>query len=442
VDTQNTELIAPHLLWRDAAFRAGESLLIAEGIIAAIGPREALEPQAASVVELPGHALIPGGVNAHNHSFQSLVRGFGDDLPFFEWRDNGIYRYSLGLDEEGVYTGALLAFGEMLRYGVTSVVDFFYLHAESNARDRAVMRAAEDLGIRLVLARCLYDWDVAPAVYRESVADASARCRELAAEARERDAGRHLVTVHPAPHSPHAASPAMILAGHALAHELDTPFHIHVAEGRYEVEMIQGRHGLTPIAWLDALGVLDERAILVHCCWATPDEIALMGRRRASLAYNPASNMFLGDGITDIPAMLQAGVNVALGTDGGCSNNRTSLFDEMRTCALLQKVRALDGAAISAEQVFAMGTSGGATALRLPIGAIAAGRRADLVALDLRDISLHPTNRLLKQIVYSMDPRAVSHVWVDGRLVYADGDLARLPLAEITGRVRALTRDW
>jgi 5-methylthioadenosine/S-adenosylhomocysteine deaminase len=341
-----------------------------------------------------------------------------------------------------VYTGALLAFGEMLRYGVTTVVDFFYLHAQSNERDRAVIRAARDLGLRIVLARCMYDWASAPAIYQEGVADAVARTRELFDEARELAQGRWLVSVHPAPHSPHAASPAMIQAGHALAHELDTPFHIHVAEGRYEVELISKHYGLTPIAWLDSLGALDERAILVHCCWATPPEIALMGRQGAALAYNPASNMFLGDGITDIPAMLAAGVKVALGTDGGCSNNRTSVFDEMRTCALLQKVRALDGAALTAEQTIAMATTTAGQVLRLPVGTIAPGQRADLVALDTRDVSLHPTNRLAKQIVYAMDPRAISHVWVDGELVCSNGSLVRVPLEEITGRVARLTRDW
>lgn len=437
-----TEIIAPGLLWRDGAFHSGEAVAIANGTITAVAPLTNLDSAGTPITRLPDHALLPGTVNAHNHSFQSLVRGFGDDLPFFQWRDEGIYRYSLGLDAEGVYVGALLAFGEMLRYGVTTVVDFFYLHAQSNERDRAVMRAAEDLGIRLVLARCLYDWETAPPIYQETVADARQRTIELAAEARQRDQGRHMLSVHPAPHSPHAASPAMILAGHELAQQLDSPFHIHVSEGRYEVEMIQQRHGHTPIAWLDSLGVLDERAILVHCCWATPEEIGLMGKRGASLAYNPASNMFLGDGVTNIPAMLRAGVRVALGTDGGCSNNRTSIFDEMRTCALLQKLHALDGAALSAEQVLAMGTTNGAAALRLPVGGIVPGLRADLVALDTSDISLHPTNRLAKQIVYAMDPRCVSHVWVDGALVYTDGDLTGVPLAEVTGRVRRLTASW
>ena len=439
------EIISPDLLWFDDRFVPDLSLLIDNGIIQHIdSPAKLLaaSPQAQEI-RLAGQAIVPGTINAHNHSFQSLVRGFGDDLPFFQWRDNGIYRYSLSLDEEGVYTGAILAFGEMLRYGVTTVVDFFYLHHESNDYDLTVMRAAQDVGIRLVLARCLYNWETGPKPYRESLEDAVARTRDLARLARERDVGQGMATVQPAPHSPHAASPEMIVAGHALAQELDTPFHIHVSEGRYEVEMIQERYGLTPIRWLDSLGVLDDRAILVHAVWATPEEIALMGERRVHLAYNPASNMFLGDGITDIPAMLAAGVRVALGSDGGCSNNRTSIFDEMRTCSLLQKVKRLDGATLSAEEVFAMGTANGGSALRLPIGALAPGKRADFVALDLADISLQPPNRLIKNIVYAMSPQAIQGVWVNGRQRLRDGELTGwLTLREISARVQLLTERW
>jgi 5-methylthioadenosine/S-adenosylhomocysteine deaminase len=439
------ELLHPDLLWYQSQFHPNLSLLVDNGTIQQIGPPSDLlvSSPGAPQTRLSGQALVPGTINAHNHSFQSLVRGFGDDLPFMQWRDQGIYRYSLNLDETGVYIGALLAFGEMLRYGVTTVVDFFYLHHESNAYDLAVMRAAEDVGIRLVLARCLYSWETGPRPYRESLQDAVIRTRELARLACERDSGRGLVTVQPAPHSPHAASPEMIVAGHQLAVELDTPFHIHVSEGRYEVEMIQNEYGLTPIRWLDSLGVLDDRAILVHAVWATPEEMALMGERRVHLAYNPASNMFLGDGITDIPAMLAAGVRVALGSDGGCSNNRTSVFDEMRTCALLQKVNRLDGATLSAEEVFGMGTANGGSALRLPIGELALGKRADLVALDLADISLQPPNRLIKNIVYAMSPQAISGVWVDGEARLREGELTgKVTLREIGQRVRALTAQW
>jgi 5-methylthioadenosine/S-adenosylhomocysteine deaminase len=152
--------------------------------------------------------------------------------------------------------------------------------------------------------------------------------------------------------------------------------------------------------------------------------------------------MFLGDGITRIPEMLRAGVRIGLGTDGGCTNNRHSVLEEMRMTSLLQRVRLLDGMALPAERAFAMGTAGGAEVLGLEAGAIAAGQLADLVAIDLDDPSLHPRNDLLKSVVYAMSPRAVTDVWVHGRRVVADRRLATLDQQALMARVRALTRGW
>jgi 5-methylthioadenosine/S-adenosylhomocysteine deaminase len=152
--------------------------------------------------------------------------------------------------------------------------------------------------------------------------------------------------------------------------------------------------------------------------------------------------MFLGDGVTDIPDLLSRGVRVALGTDGGCSNSRVSVFDEMRACALLQKVSRLDGQAITAEACFALGTRGGGEVLGLPVGRIAPGQAADLCALDVDDLSLWPLQSFSKNVVYSMSARAIADVIVGGELVVRDRELLRLPAGAIRERVRVLTRDW
>lgn len=383
-------------------------------------------------------AIVPGTVNAHNHSFQSLLRGIADDEPFFVWRDEALYKFAPKLGPEGVYAGALLAFGEMLAYGVTTVNDFFYIQDGGNENGEAVIQAAKDLGIRLVLTRTMYDWDGAPDSFQETIEDATRRTRQLM----EKYAGDPMVTVYPAPHSPHAATPAMIQAGWRLAEETDTYYHMHVAEGQYEVEQIREQYGMTPMQWLDSLGVLNDRLVIVHGVWLEQADIERLGAAGAALAYNPASNMFLGDGITDLPAMLRAGVRVSLGTDGGCSNNRTSIFDEMRTCSLLQKVKRLDGSAMTAETVFELGTAGGGDVLGLPIGRIKAGHKADLVALDLDDISLHPPHDLLKNIVYSLSPTAISRVMVGGRIVVAGGELLTMPWRRIRDKVATVTGGW
>ncbi len=410
---------------------ADHAIVVRGGEIEAVVPGDTPALRGTDVQDWGNVLVVPGTVNAHTHSFQSLLRGFSDDLPFFRWRDEGLYRAAPRPGPDEIYAGALLSFGEMLRCGVTTVADFFYVHAGGNQNDEAVIRAGRDLGIRLVLARGMYDWDGAPAAYQESVTDATHRCEALM----EQHAGDPMVTVCPAPHSPHAASREMIVAGARLAASAGTRWHIHVAEGRYEVEQITREHGRPPLHWLDELGVVSDRMVAIHCVWLAADEIKVMGARGAGLAYCPASNMFLGDGVTNIPAMLAAGVTVGLGTDGVCSNNRASIFDEMRTAALLQKVSTLSGETLPAETALAMDTRNGGALLGLPVGTIAPGYRADLVALRLDDLSLQPPGPVLKHLVHALHPSAIERVVVAGRPVVERGRLLTVPKQEIAARV-------
>jgi 5-methylthioadenosine/S-adenosylhomocysteine deaminase len=427
--------LLPELVLTPQGWLSGRAVAVTDGRIAAV--QAAGAPQRSDVA-LPGRALLPGTVNSHCHTFQSLLRGLGDDLDFMGWRDRVLYPFSERLDRQGIALGATFAFAEMLRAGVTTCADFFYLQDDGNENAEAVIEAARAVGVRLVLARAMYDWEGAPTRYRETPADAARRVRELIVAHRHDET----VVVQPAPHSPHGASPAMIRAGWEVAEEEDTVFHIHAAEGRYEGERTLREHGATPIRHLDRLGVLGPRMVGVHCVWLDDEELALMGARGAGLAYCPGSNMFLGDGITRIPEMLAAGVRVGLGTDGGCTNNRLSVFDEMRTCSLLQRVRLLDGTALSAATAFDLGTRSAAALLRLEAGMIAAGQLADLVAIDLDDLSLHPRTDLLKSVVYAMSSAAVTDVWVHGRRVVEQRRLATVSEAALAERVRALTTEW
>jgi 5-methylthioadenosine/S-adenosylhomocysteine deaminase len=427
--------LVPDLVLTEAGWESGRAVTLADGRMVAIEP--IAPPQSADVV-LPGRALLPGTVNAHCHTFQSLLRGLGDDLDFMEWRDRVLYPFSARLDRAGIALGAAFAFADMLLQGVTTCVDFFYLQDAGNENAEAVIAAAGEVGIRLVLARAMYDWEGAPPRYRETPADAARRVRELIAA----HAGDPLVTVQPAPHSPHGASPAMIRAGWEVAEAADTRFHIHVAEGRYEGERTLREHGATPIRYLERLGVLGPRMIGVHCVWLDDEEIALMGERRAALAYCPGSNMFLGDGITRLPEMLAAGVRVGLGTDGGCTNNRLSVFEEMRMASLLQRVRLLDATALPAPAAFALGTRSAAAILGLDAGRIAPGALADLVAIDLGHPSLHPPTDLLGNVVYAMSPQAVTDVWVHGRRLVEAGRLTTVAREDLMARVDRLTRGW
>jgi 5-methylthioadenosine/S-adenosylhomocysteine deaminase len=421
-------------------FQNNLSMLVENGVIKEIGEWQAMEAKFAEVelTDMSGKAIVPGTVNAHNHSFQSLLRGIAVDRPFLEWRNNALYKYTPLLDEEAIYIGALFAFGEMLKYGVTTVSDFFYVHDGGTATDEAVIQAAQDLGIRLVLARTMYDWNGAPLSYQETVQDAVHRTRQLA----KKYQGNPMVTIHPAPHSPHGASPEMIKAGHRLAQELDTPFHIHVAEEMFEVEETLEKYKLRPVHYLNDLGVVDERMIAIHLVWLEDSEIRLLGKKNAALAYCPSSNMFLSDGVSRIPDLAQAGVRISLGSDGACSNNRISVFEEMRMCSLLQKVTRLDGTCMNAKQVFEMGTKVGGELLRLLVGVLQEGYQADFVTLNLSDLSLSPKRELFANVVYSMQPTAICDVIVNGKFIVQGGELTTISEKSIVNKVDRLFEKW
>jgi len=409
----------PELLWADDEMKRGWALAIDGERIAAVGPADAvirdhpewpLEP-------MPGKLLLPGCVNGHNHSFQILMRGLGEDDSFFGWRSRVLYPLSERLTVDELRGAAELAFADMLRHGITTVADFFYLNDGGTANALAVAEAATRVGIRLCLARTFYDWAGAPARYRESPAGAVAETRALARALK----GQPLVTVQVAPHSPHGASAAMMGAAVELAAELNVKLHVHVAEGQYERQQVLEREGVSPIKWLDQLGALSPQSVLIHAVWVDEEDLDRVAERQASVIHNPASNMILGDGIAPVPAMLQRGITVGLGTDGGCTNDRHSIFDDMRMAALLQKVAALNGEAMDAGTVFRMGTSGGADALGLPAGRLAPGCLADVVAIALDDVSLLPGPVTVRHIVYAMSATAVDSVWVGGRRVVAAG---------------------
>ncbi|MBI3016545.1 MAG: amidohydrolase family protein, partial [Deltaproteobacteria bacterium] len=234
----------------------------------------------------------------------------------------------------------------------------------------------------------------------------------------------------------------MILAAFQVAQETNSLFHMHVAEARYEVEAIQKETGLTPLFYLDRLGIVSNKMVVVHGVWLSDEEIALMASRSVKLSYNPSSNMFLGDGVTPIKKMLDQGIMIALGTDGACSNNKTSVFEEMRMAALLQKVHSLDSSVISAEQAFQMGTENGGKVLGLPIGKLETGYRADFVTVNLDNLEFYPLQNLHKNIVYSFSPTTLDEVYVRGKKIFSKGKLLTVSEEEIIERVHKLTKHW
>lgn len=386
------------------------------------------------ILNLNNLILAPGTVNAHNHSFQSLLRGIATDRPFLEWRDKTLYAYSQKMRLEDIYNGALFAFAEMMKCGVTTVCDFFYLHQYGIRSDEAVIKAAHDLGIRLCLARTMYDWDGAPLGYRETVDRAYTNTETLMKEY-----NNGMVKVIPAPHSLHAASPDMVLAGHELALKYNTPMHIHVAEEKFEVNQVKERYNATPLEYLDKIGVVDNHLSIIHGVWMTKEEIQCLGEKGGNLIYCPSSNMFLADGVTDIPYYIDAGVNIALGSDGACGNNRISVIEEMRMASILQKAVTCNASCVNFYDAFHMGTTNASNVLGLKIGAIEVGKYADFIGVDVSDFSMQPIsaegNQFLPNFVYSLQPTAIKFVMVNGEITVNNGCLSKITEKKILNLV-------
>ena len=415
----------------DGRFRLGIWLGVSNGVI-----REISKIRPASVQEFSDCAIFPGTVNTHTHAFHSMLRGCGDDLPLLKWLHDVVYKHAAEFTPDDAYVAAALAFGEMLKNGITTVVDFFYLNGRGNEYAHATIRAAEDLGIRLVFARTFMDWDKAPATIRETVPDARRRYAELINEF----AGHATVRICPAAHSVYAASVDMIETAAQAAKEGGTAWHMHVADARGPEEAIQQKYGKSTIGRMESLGIVRPDLVAIHAVYVDQREIELLAGRNVKVSHNPSANMFLGDRAARVVHMRRAGMCVGLGTDGGLDNNTLSIFHEMKMAALVQKSIECDTQAITAADLTKMATTEGGRIAELPLGSLAPGQMADFIVIDLSDLALVPNDRLESHRVYSMSDRAIRHVYVHGKPAVKDGKLCGIEEAELRRRVVASTR--
>lgn len=388
------------------------------------------------VKEFSDCAIFPGTVNTHTHAFHSMLRGCGDDLALLEWLHEVVYKHAAEFTPEDAYVAAALAFGEMLKNGITTVCDFFYLNGRGNEYARATIKAAEDLGIRLVFARTFMDWEKAPATIRETVPDARRRYAELF-----KDFKNHpTVRICPSAHSVYAASPEMIEAAAQAAKEGGTAWHMHVADARGPEEIIRQKYGQSTIGRMESLGLVRKDLVAIHAIHVDQKEIELMAEREVKISHNPSAMMFLGEPPARVTHMRRAGMCVGLGTDGGLDNNTLSIFHEMKMAALVQKSIEGDPQAITAADLTKMATVEGGRIAELPLGSLAPGQLADFTVIDLSDLALVPPDRLESHMVYSMSDRAIRQVYVHGKPAVKDGRLCGIEEAELRRRVVASAR--
>lgn len=404
------------------------SVAIHDRKIIAIAPSEEARQRftAKRIVPLSNHVLIPGLVNAHGHSPMTLFRGIADDIPLKQWLEQQIWPLeSRFVDPIFVYEGSKLAIAEMIASGTTCFADMYFFPDQ-------VAKAALEAGLRVQLASPVLDF---PTIWARDADEYIAKATHLHDDYRNNE----FVYTAFGPHAPYTVSDAPLRKLAMLAEEMDIPIHMHVHETAQEIADALAADGRRPLQRLADLGIISPRLLCVHATQLNDAEIQLLGALGSSVLHCPESNLKLASGYCEVAKLLANKVNVALGTDGGASNNDLDMFAELRTAALLAKGVASDASALPAAQALTMATMGGARALGLEgrVGSLEPGKYADIAAVSLNDLNSAPVYNPISTLVYATTATQVTHVWCAGKALLINRELQTLDKAQILDTTNA-----
>ena len=376
------------------------------------------------------HGLImPGLINTHTHAPMSLFRGLADDLPLMTWLQDHIFPIEAKLTADMVYQATLLSLAEMIKSGTTSFCDMYLFAGE-------VARATAQSGVRGWIGEVLYDF---PSPNYGELENGFNYVEEMF----ERHQDHPLITITVDPHSVYTCSPELLRRTGELARKKDSLWVIHLSENDMEVKGCLDQYGLSPVMHLEQLGLLNDRVLAAHCVKIDDSEIDLLARRNIGISHCQESNMKLASGTSPVVSMLERGLKLSIGTDGPASNNDVDLFSEMNTVAKIHKGILLDPTVMSAEQTLRCATAGGAAALKAQemIGTLSAGKKADLIVLDLNQPHMTPIYNVVSHLVYVASGADVIHSIINGKLVMKDRELLTLDEKSILGQMRSLAKD-
>ena len=381
----------------------------------------------AEIIELPGHVLIPGLINAHTHTPMSLLRGLADDLELHVWLKEHIWpaeqRY---VGPEFVADGSLLAVTEMIRAGITCFNDMYFF-------PKTTIDVCLDVGMRASIGIPIIEMETA---WASDVDTYIEKGLQLYGQWKSEP----LITFTLSPHAPYTVSDKILSRISALSSEQGFPVHMHVLETEWEIKQSLQSHDQHPLTRLEQAGLLNSRLLAVHMTQLSSDDIGKLVNSGVHVVHCPQSNLKLASGICPLTALVKAGVNVALGTDGAASNNDLDLLAEGQTAALLAKGISGDAETVNAFQVLEMMTINGAQALGISdrVGSIEQGKQADLCALDMATPETQPLHHVISQLVYAASTRQVSDVWIAGKQLLKHGELTTIDM----DRVMAAARKW
>jgi 5-methylthioadenosine/S-adenosylhomocysteine deaminase len=405
------------------------SLVINGGKIIDLLPTELAKQtyQGKTTEHLDNHALLPGLINCHTHAAMTLMRGIADDLPLMDWLNNHIWPLEQKwMSETFVKDGTDLAIAEMILGGTTCFNDMYFF-------PEITAKQAIHHNIRAKVGLIVIDF---PSVWARNSDEYIEKGLSLHEQLRQSE----LCTTAFAPHAPYTVSDEPLQKIKTLADELELPIHIHLHETLHEVEQAQSNSGQRPLQRLQKLGLINPSLIAVHMTQLTDEEISLFAESGAHIVHCPESNLKLASGFCQVAKCLNAGINVAIGTDGAASNNDLDMFGEMRSAALLGKAVAGDASAIPAMTALRMATINGAKALGLDncCGSLSIGKAADIIAIDLNHLETQPIYCPVSQIVYAASRQQVTDVWVAGKRLLKNRYLTTFNINDLKAKIA----DW
>jgi 5-methylthioadenosine/S-adenosylhomocysteine deaminase len=371
------------------------------------------------IIDLPNDVVMPGLINAHTHAAMTMLRSYADDLPLMPWLETKVWPFEGKMTDEDIYWGTLLALAEMIQSGTTTMLD---MYASMDKVAEAVLEA----GTRVVLTRGL----IGNAPNGERAFNENIELVE-----KYHGSGNGRLTVMFGPHAPYTCSGEYIQRVKAEADRLGVGIHIHVAETKDELRIIQEQYGKTPVQWLNDLGLFGGHVVAAHCVHLTEEDMQILADKKVCVAHNAESNMKLNSGTAPILELRAKGVVVGLGTDGASSNNNLDLFGEMRTASFQQKLKK-DSTALPAYEVLEMATVGGAKALGLEdVGVLAPGYKADLISINFDQPHFYPRFSVPAHLVYVAHAGDVRTVMVDGEILMEERQLKTIDVKKVCQEV-------
>jgi len=375
------------------------------------------------IVDGRGFALFPGLVNTHTHSFQSLIRGLGDDRILKDWLHEVTLPAAANLHPMHAYAGALLTFAMSVTSGVTTTLDYAYALPRAGVAD-AIIKASNDAGVRLVFGRGVTDTGEKYGVPNELIEDVSKSLKDIDRLASEHERKNGMVRIWASPLTMWTISRDGLETLSDYVREKRIPVSVHLEETPFDVESAKDSLGEKALPALQSSGLLEGKILGVHCVYIDSNDLQIMERHKVAVSHNPLSNMYLSSGVAPVPAMLKKGLCLSIGLDGPASNNSQDMVEGLKATALLHKVTSPGNPTImTAGQVLRMATIDGARALGLEeeIGSVEVGKKADFFLLDLNTLDTCPCYDPISTLVYAASKEDIKQVYVNGVKVCENG---------------------